>query len=122
MKLRAARFSLPPGAADELLVNPPGLVPLGANHVQAAQLLHMLADQNIRAAAGHVGRHRNYAFAAGVGYLPSLMRFALGIHNLVMDIYLVEISAHSLGNFNAARADQNRLPLIMPFFDVPRQP
>ena len=52
-----ARIALAPGAATELVVDPAGLVALGAEHVEAAELAHLVA---LGLALGDVllGEHR----------------------------------------------------------------
>ena len=65
-ELRAAGVALPAGAADELPVDPLGLVPLGADDVQAAGLGHARPELDVGAAAGHVRRHRHRARLPGL--------------------------------------------------------
>ena len=48
---RAPRIALPAGAAAKLVVDAPALVPVGADHVQAPERSHSLAEANVRAAS-----------------------------------------------------------------------
>src|SRR5215210_6468920 len=57
-ELGVAGVALPGAAAGELAVDAPGLVPLGADDVQAALLGHPRAQLDVGAAAGHVRRDR----------------------------------------------------------------
>ena len=50
-----AGVALASGTAAQLVVDAPALVAFGAEHVEAAQLGHALAELDVDAAAGHVG-------------------------------------------------------------------
>ena len=54
-----AGVALAARAAAKLVVDAAALVALGAEHVQAASLDHALAELDVDAAAGHVGRDRD---------------------------------------------------------------
>ena len=60
---RLARVALAAGAAAQLVVDAARLVALGAEDVQAAELAHAVAELDVDAAAGHVGRDRDRADA-----------------------------------------------------------
>ena len=66
VEARLAGVALAAGAAAELVVDPARLVPLGAEHVEAAELAHAFAELDVDAAAGHVRRDRDRAGLAGV--------------------------------------------------------
>src|SRR3989454_4093681 len=53
-RLIAARIALPPAAAEKLAVDAPCVVPLGREHVQAADLGNFGAETDVGATAGHV--------------------------------------------------------------------
>src|SRR5205085_5730123 len=119
-----ARVALAAGAAPELVVDPAGLVPLGAEHVEAAEVddllalrlalrlepleqlvpaldvllfrlprfpeqllggetLGVAAEDDVDAPAGHVGRHRARADAAGLGDDHGLLLVLLGVEDAV---------------------------------------
>src|SRR5207253_9965893 len=61
-----ARVALATGAAAQLVVDPAGLVPLGAEHVQAAMADDALTELDVDASAGHVRRDRDRVRLAGV--------------------------------------------------------
>ena len=58
---RLAGVALAAGAAAQLVVDAARLVALGAEHVEAAELGHAVAELDVDAAAGHVGRDRDRA-------------------------------------------------------------
>ena len=60
-ELRAARIALPAGAAAQLVVDPPALVPVRADHVQTAELRDAWPELDVDAAAGHVRGDRDGA-------------------------------------------------------------
>ena len=63
VEARLARVALAAGAAAELVVDAARLVALGAEHVEAAELAHLVVDLDVDAAAGHVRRDRDRADA-----------------------------------------------------------
>ena len=85
-ELAVAGVALAGAAAGELAVDPARLVPLGADDVQAAQLGDALAELDVGAAAGHVGRHRHLAGLAGLGDDLGLDLVVLGVEDLVLDL------------------------------------
>ncbi|MBN1512377.1 MAG: hypothetical protein JXB13_10210, partial [Phycisphaerae bacterium] len=54
--LRGSRIALPGAASEKLAVNASGLVPLGGDHVEAAELGDAPAELDVRASSGHVRR------------------------------------------------------------------
>src|SRR5207247_8622597 len=66
VEARLAGVALASRAAAELVVDPPRLVALGADDVEAAELEHALAELDVDAAAGHVRRDRDRTGLAGV--------------------------------------------------------
>ena len=56
-KTRASWIALTSRAPAKLIVDAPALMPIGANHVQSAQLRHAQAELDIHSASGHVGRN-----------------------------------------------------------------
>ena len=82
---RAARVALAAGAAAELVVDAAGLVALGADDVEAAELAHAVAELDVDAAAGHVRRDRDGAALAGVLDDLGLAGVVLGVQHVVRD-------------------------------------
>ena len=153
-----AGIALPAGAATELVVDAPALVALGAEHVEAAELTHLLAvvartpprtsrpaprsvpatprrwcrspaalggralrvaaEQDVDAAAGHVGGDGDAAEAAGLGDDVRLPLVLLRVQHLVRDPALLEHAAEQLRLLDRDRADQHRLALGVAFGDV----
>src|SRR5581483_9772827 len=66
VEARLAGIALTPGSAAQLVVDPAGLVPLGAEHVEPAELAHAVAELDVDAAARHVGGDRHRAGLAGI--------------------------------------------------------
>jgi hypothetical protein len=54
-KLGAARISLAAGAASQLVVNAPTVVPAGSDDVETSQFRHAFAEKDVHAPARHVG-------------------------------------------------------------------
>ena len=82
---RLARVALAAGAAAQLVVDAARLVALGAEHVEAAELAHALAELDVDAAAGHVGRDRDRAGLAGVRDDLGLALVLLRVEDVVRD-------------------------------------
>ena len=61
-----AGIALTAGATAQLVVDPATLVPLGADDVQAARVRHPGAEDDVGAAAGHVGGNGDRAGHAGL--------------------------------------------------------
>ena len=158
-----ARVALTAGAAAQLVVDPAGLVPLGADHVEPAQLddlvvlgrdlllelgqqlrvaasrtprsarpgrcpcsrsvvvgqeLGVAAQDDVGAAAGHVGGHRDRALAPGQGDDRRLPLVLLGVQHLVLDAGLLQHRGQDLRLGHARGADQHRLALLVPLGHV----
>ena len=80
-----AGVALPAAAADELAVDPLRFVQLGANHVQAAELVHAGAEPDVGAAAGHVRGDHHFAPLAGRGDDLGFLRDVPGVEHRVFD-------------------------------------
>ena len=109
------------------------LAPSGADHrggrgvghgqavleaIVAGHGLGIAAEQNVGAAAGHVGGDGDGAFAAG---LRDDVRFALvllGVEHLVRDAGLLEQLREVLGFFDGDRADQHGLAALVKLADA----
>src|SRR3954471_8794122 len=66
-RFTAARVALPAAAAEELPVDAPRIVALGADDVQAAELDDAGPELDVSAAPGHVGRDRDAPALACLG-------------------------------------------------------
>ena len=80
-----AGVALAAGAAAQLVVDAPRLVALGAEHVQAAEIGHALAELDVDAAAGHVGGDRDRAQLPGLRDDVGLALVVLRVQHLVLD-------------------------------------
>src|SRR5688572_3055690 len=83
-------------------------MPLGRDHVQATQLLHAGAEQNVGATTSHVGGNRNASTLACLlddgGFLP----FASGIEDRALEAELAQLLREHFTRSNAASADEDR--------------
>ena len=66
------------------------------------------AEQDVRAAAGHVRGDRHRAGSAGLGDDPRLLLVELGVEDLVLDAAPLEHRRQHLGLLDADRADEDR--------------
>ena len=87
---RLAGVALAAGAAAQLVVDAARLVALGAEDVQAAELDDALAELDVDAAAGHVGRDRDRAGLAGLEDDLRLALVVLGVEHVVRDALALE--------------------------------
>src|SRR5581483_3154661 len=118
VETRLARVALAAGAAAKLVVDPAGLVPLGAEHVEAAELAHAVAELDVDAAAGHVRRDRHGAGLAGVLDDLGLARVLLRVEDVVLDPLAREQLRQVLGGLDRERADEDGLALLGALGDV----
>src|SRR5439155_20751095 len=82
-KARRPLVALAARAAAELVVDAPRLVALGANDVEAAELLHALAEQDVDTTSGHVRRHGDRALLARARDDERLAPVVLRVQHLV---------------------------------------
>ena len=150
-----AGIALAPGAAAELVVDPPRLVSFGAEDVHAAggddlfpfgraqlpvagegfgkalrvlrfvglgpgQLLRVAAQDDVRAAPGHVRGDRHRAAAAGLGDDRRLAFVVLRVEDDVLDPGALEQPRQHLAVLDRHRADEHRLasfPTVLDLLD-----
>src|SRR6266403_2381815 len=146
VEVRGAGVALTARAAAQLVVDAAGLVTLGADDVQAAELhdflvlglgdaprLHqrrrpllggggdridalfpenffgqevgIAAEEDVGAAAGHVGRDGHGALASGLGHDLGLALVVLRVEDLMADAPLLEELGHGLGLLDGHGAD-----------------
>ena len=103
-----AGIALAAAAADQLPVDAAGVVHFGADDVQAAQLGHALAELDVRAAAGHVGRDGDLARQAGARRRSRPRRRCGWRSRSVLDARLVQQLGKVLRFVDRAGADQQR--------------
>src|SRR5450756_887501 len=113
VEARVTGVSLPAGTAAQLVVDAPALVALGAEHVEAAGLDDALAELDVDAAAGHVGRDRERAFLAGVLDDLGLALVLLGVQHVVLHAVPHEETREHLADLHRDRADEHRLTLLV---------
>src|SRR4029079_1469905 len=118
VETRLAGIALTAGAAAELVVDPSRLVPLGAEHVEAAQVDDAVAELDVDAAAGHVRRDRDRADLPGVLDDLRLARVLLRVQDVVLDPGARQPLRQMLGGLDRDRADEDRLPLLVTLLDV----
>src|SRR5262249_39804852 len=118
VEARLACVTLAAGAPAELVVDPARLVALGAEHVQAAELEHALAELDVDAAAGHVRRDRYRAALARVLDDLALALVLLGVQHVVVDAATREDLREIFGGLDRDRPDEHRLALLVPLDDV----
>src|SRR4051794_3423879 len=85
-------------------------------------VLGVAAELDVDAAAGHVGRDRHGARAAGLGddVALALGVLRLGVQHGVLDAALVEPAREQLRDLDRDRADQDRLALLVAPLDLAR--
>ena len=91
---------------EDLLVGAP-LGPLRGEAL-AGERLGVAPEQDVGAAAGHVGRDRDRGVAAGLGDDLGLALVVLGVEHLVADPLALEQGREVLGLLDRDRADQRR--------------
>ena len=67
------------------------------------------AQQNVGAAAGHIGRDGDRALASGLRHDMGFALMVFGVQNLMPHAHLLQQSREPLGFFDGNGADQNRL-------------
>ena len=93
-------------------------MPLGAEHVEAAGLEHALAELDVDAAARHVRRDRDRAELARVLDDLGLALVLLRVQDAVIDALALEQLREVLRGLDRDRAEQDRLPRLVPLLDV----
>ena len=82
------------------------------------QPLGVAAEHDVDAAPGHVGGHGDRAEPPGLGDDARLPGVLLGVEHLVGDAPLGELRGQVLALGHADRADQDRLPCLVPLGEV----
>src|SRR5437773_2390695 len=82
------------------------------------QEVGVAAQQDVGAAAGHVGRDGHGALASGLGHDLGLALVVLRVEDLVADAALLEELGHGLGLLDGHGADEDGLPLLVAPDDV----
>src|SRR5450432_4585120 len=80
--------------------------------------LRIAPQQNIGAAAGHVGGDRNRGFAAGLRHDGGFPLVILGVQDLMPDAHLLENARQVFGLLDRDGAHQHRLAFGVVFFDL----
>jgi hypothetical protein len=93
-------------------------VPLRAEHVQAAEVEHALAELDVDAAAGHVRRDRDRARLARVLDDLALALVLLRVQDVVRDALALEELREVLGRLDGDRSDEDGLALPVALDDV----
>ena len=93
-------------------------MPLGAEHVEAAELDDALAELDVDAAAGHVRRDRDRAGLARVLDDLRLALVLLRVEDVVRDPGSRQQLREVLGDLDRDRADEDGLPMLVALLDV----
>ena len=93
-------------------------MPLGPDHVQSAEVDDAIAELDVDAAAGHVGRDRDRLLLAGVLDDLGLALVLLGVQDVVRDPAPLHQLGEVLGGLDGDRADEDRLALLVALLDV----
>ena len=83
---------------------------LGADYVQAAELLHALAEQDVDTTSGHVGRHGDRALLARARDDERLALVVLRVEDLMLQAVAPQLVGEALALVDRRRADEHRLP------------
>ena len=118
-ELRRTRITLTACAAPELVVDAAAFVPFRTDDHQAAQFGYTLAELDIRAAAGHVGRNGDHVHLAGVFDDFRFLFMILGVQHVVDDIFFFQELADDFRLADRRRADEDRLARFVALFDFP---
>ncbi len=84
----------------------------------SGQQLGIPAEQDVHAAAGHVGGHRDGVQPPRLGHDLGLPGVLLGVEDVVRDPAAFEQARQNLGFFHGRRAHQHRLALLVALEDV----
>ena len=87
----------------------------------ARQEFRITAEQNVRAAAGHVRRHGDRAFAPGLRHDARLALVLLGVQYLVRDACFLQQLRNFLGFLDGNRAHQHGLTPLVIMADAVRE-
>ncbi len=116
-----AGVALPAAAPDQLAVDAAGVVHLGADHVQPAELLHAVAKLDVGAAAGHVRRDGHLAAQPGAGDDVGLFGDVVGVEHLMLDPVLVRAVSRGFPTCRSSGCRSARAGLRRASRRLPRQ-
>ena len=106
---RLARIALPAGASPQLQVDSPALVPIRADHVQAAKRYDTVAAQaNVGASTGHVRRDRDRPELAGMRDNGGLLGVVFRVQCTRTRHRRCEVAREALRFGHRRRADEGR--------------
>jgi hypothetical protein len=88
--LAAARVALAAGAAEKLSIDAPGLVELGGDHVEASDFCDALTEDDVGAAASHIGSHCDAPALTGGRHDLGLLLVLSGVENAMSEALLGE--------------------------------
>ena len=94
------------------------VVPLARGHLLAGQVLGVAPQQDVDAAAGHVGGNRDRPYPARLGNDHGLLLVLLRVQDVMGDPPAVEVAGELLGLLDRHRADEHRLAGLAPLGDV----
>ena len=110
---RVARIALARATTAELAVDAAGFVALGAEHVEATEFAHALAEADVGTAASHIGGDGDGTILTSHGDNIGFLLVVLGVQHLVRDAGQGEHAAERLGSFDRGCADEDRLSALV---------
>ena len=90
VELGRTRIPLTPGTPAQLAVHPPAVVPFRSDDGQAAQILHLLLQLDVRTPARHVRGNRHRPLLPRARHDLGLLLVHLRVQDLVLDAAQVE--------------------------------
>src|SRR6266571_4488637 len=117
-ELARTGVSLAAGAPAQLVVDAPALVALGADDVQAPHVRHALTEDDVGAAAGHVGGDGHAPGLARLGDDRGLALVLLGVEHVVLETAAFEHLRQPLRLLHRHGADENRPALVVHLHDL----
>ena len=107
------RVSLTSGTSTQLIIDTSGLMTLGTDDLQSAQLLNAFTQLDIRTTAGHVRCDGDMSHQTCIRDDLSLELMELGIQHLMLHALLLQQLGQFFGRIDIYRTDQHRLTLLV---------
>ena len=94
------------------------VVPLAGGHLLAGQVFGIAAQEDVDAAAGHVGRDGDGPGPPGLSHDHRFLLVVLRVQDVMRDPPAVQVAGELLGLLDRHRADEDRLAGLAPLGDV----
>ena len=118
VETRRTGIPLPPRTTAQLIIDPPRLVPLRADHRQPARLRHARAELDVGAPPSHVRRDRHRPRLARPRDDLRLPLVLLRVEHLVPNAPLAQHLREPLRSLHRRRAHQHRTPQLLQIPDL----